>query len=139
MKLYTINGREVNKPINKWLIDWEGKSRSNVQFLTKVFLKKFWQYDIVTEEQIIPGSRLSCDFLNHSRKCAIEVDGNFHSKFSPYHHKNRMGFLGSIKRDSAKDNWIVNLMKYQLIRIGEDDVKNLSPKWIKDNFDIDLI
>jgi len=49
-----------------------------------------------------------------------------------------MGFLGSIKRDSAKDDWLTK-NRFVKMRIGEDDVKNLSPKWIKDNFDIDLI
>jgi hypothetical protein len=136
--MFNINGREVNRSLSKYLIDWEGKSLSNVQFLAKRFFYKFWCYDVVTEEFRIPNSRLSCDFLNWSKRYACEIDGNFHNKFSSYHHKNRMGFLGSIKRDSAKDDWLTK-NRFVKMRIGEDDVKNLSPKWIKDNFDIDLI
>lgn len=138
MKMLNINGREVNKSISKYLVKWEGKSLSKVQFAAKQFLKPFWKFDLVTEEQTIPGSRLSCDFLNWSKKISWEIDGNFHQNYSTLHHKNRMGFLKSIKRDTSKDEWLEK-MKFTCLRIGEDDVKLLSIKWLKETYDFDLI
>lgn len=138
MKMLNIYGREINKSITKYLIKWDGKSLSKVQFAAKQFFHHYWKYDIVTEEFRIPSSRFSCDFLNWSKRIACEIDGNFHTRYSKFHHGNRFGFLKSIKRDSLKDAWLEK-SGFKIMRIGEDEVKLLSPKWIKSNFDIDLM
>ena len=41
MVFKTIDGREKNAKIHKYLIDWDAKSRSKVQFTTKKYLQKY--------------------------------------------------------------------------------------------------
>src|SRR6478736_888807 len=106
MKLFHINGRrEVNIVSSKYAINWGGKCRSKVQFRAKQFFKDFWSSDFCTEELKIPGSLMTCDLINHSKSIACETDGLFHEKFSEFHHKTKFGFLASLKRDEAKDQW----------------------------------
>ena len=39
MRLYNIYGKSVTKNVTKYLIDWDGKSRSKLQFNVKQFFK----------------------------------------------------------------------------------------------------
>lgn len=142
MKFKTVTGREVNKNISKWLINWDGKSLSKPQFLTKQFLKKYWWTHIVVEEMPVWGSRMHCDIIDLSIKVSIEVDGEMHGKCHPHFHgkgpEARIKFLASIKRDEDKRIFLEN-NGITCCRIPDYDVKNLSVKYFKDNFDIDLI
>ena len=51
MRFKTLTGaiRTVKKSKN-FLIDWDGKSRSKIQFNVKQYLKKYWLKHIVFEE-----------------------------------------------------------------------------------------
>lgn len=133
-----FQGRPVNKNLSKYLIEWNGKSLSKVQYQAKQFLKDFWSGHVVTEEFRIPGSRLSCDFLNWSLKIAIEIDGKFHNVYSSFHHRTKFGFLASLKRDESKDQWLEK-NGFIIGRIGEAEVKNLSYGWVRENLNIDLL
>jgi very-short-patch-repair endonuclease len=68
---------------------------------------------------------------------AVESDGGFHNTFSKFHHKNRLGFLNSIKRDEKKEKWLVGL-GFCVIRIREKDLKYLSLEWLKEKYEIDI-
>ena len=78
MKLYNLTGRLINKNVSQFLIDWEKKSRSNIQFEVKQFLKPFWKNHICYEEFPVFGSRMKVDFINFTKKIAIEVNGEQH-------------------------------------------------------------
>jgi hypothetical protein len=69
MKFKTLHGSEkrVSK-IRKYLIDWDKKSKSKIQFNTKQFLKDYWDNHVVFEEFPVAGTRLSLDFYNASKK-----------------------------------------------------------------------
>jgi very-short-patch-repair endonuclease len=67
----------------------------------KVFLRPYWENDIVFEEFPLPH-RMSLDFLNISRKIAVEVQGAQHIKYIKHFHKNKIGYLSQLKRDSYK-------------------------------------
>ena len=79
MKFIDPLGKERNlKGANKYLINWEDKSRSKFQKRVKDFLKEYWCNDIVFEEFRIVGTRLSLDFYNANKKVAVEVQGKTH-------------------------------------------------------------
>ncbi len=137
MKITDLLGREKSISLTKYLIDWDSDSLSKVQKATKIFLKNFWVNDLVTEEFTIPGSRLSCDFLNWSKLISIEVDGRFHDSFSKFHHKNRLGFLASSKRDMKKDQWL-EANGFLCVRIPEGQVKNLTSEWFLATYGVSL-
>jgi hypothetical protein len=124
MKFKTLDGKEKTvKNIKKFLIKWDGKSRSKFQFEVKLFLKKFWEGDVVFEEMRIAGTRLSLDFYNANKKIAIEVQGAQHFKYTPFFHSTRGGYLKQIKRDVSKIDFC-ELNKINLVEIYPSDILN---------------
>jgi hypothetical protein len=137
LRLKNINGREVNKNVTSYLIDWDKKSRSKLQFSVKEFLKPHWCHQICFEEFPVYGTLQKVDFLNATKKVAIEVNGRQHSEYVPHFHKNKANFLKSIKRDWIKTEWLES-NDYELIEIETADVPHLSPEWIEKKFDIEI-
>jgi len=138
MKLYNLYGKIVNKNVSSYLINWDSPSRSKIQFSTKQFLKDFWKNHIVYEEFPVFGSRLKVDILNATRKIAVEVQGSQHSEYSKFFHgDSRLNYLKSIKRDVAKEKWLV-ANDFTLVEIYENEVKNLNKQFFKDKYDITL-
>lgn len=141
MKFKTLNGREVNKTINKWLVKWDKPCKSQFQFRVKQFFKKYWEHCCVGEEFSLPGAGgiLYVDLINFSQKIAVESHGQQHQSFNKFFHDGkRTNFLSSIKRDIRKITWL-ETNGFKVIEVNIEDEKKLSLKWIKDNFDIDLI
>ncbi len=91
------------KTARKYLIDWEGASKSKVQNAVKKYLKKYWSHDIVFEEFPLAGSRMTFDFYNATQNIVIEVQGRQHTKFVPFMHANsKINYLKQLKRDEDK-------------------------------------
>lgn len=138
MRLFNINGKLTKKNVSKYLIDWDKKSRSNIQFATKQFLKPYWSSQIIYEEFPVYGSLMKVDFLNATRKIAIEVNGNQHSEFNKFFHDNsRANYLKSIKRDYAKSEWLIK-NGFRLIVIEQNEVKTLTKEFILSMFGISI-
>jgi hypothetical protein len=138
MKLFNIYGKVVSKNVSEYLIDWEANSRSKIQFKTKQFLKDYWKNHIVYEEFPVFGSRLKVDIINATRKIAVEVHGPQHSSYNKFfHNDSRLNYLKSIKRDVAKENWLV-LNKFILIEVYHDEVDSLTENFFKEKHNISL-
>lgn len=122
MRFYRLNSdKMVWVNINKYKIDWTGKSISRMQTRVKRFLAPFWQSHIVLEEFRIPGSLYRIDILNLTTKIAVEVSPeSVHSKFNPFFHKTRSGYVNSIKRDVKKAEWCER-NEIKVIEIYEQD------------------
>ena len=87
MKFKTLNGSERKIiGINKYLIDWDGDSKSKFQKSVKNFFEEYWKRHVVFEEFPIAGTRMSFDFYNANKKIAIEVQGGQHRKYVPFFH-----------------------------------------------------
>ena len=118
-------------------IDWS-KIISKPQKLVKDFLHRYWEYDPVCEEFYIPGSKLRIDLFNIRLKIAIEISPDeYHVNFSEFLHKNRMNFLKKVKSDGAKRNWCAR-NDIRLIELYNEDLKQLSHKYIENKFGISL-
>ena len=138
MRLLNIHGKLVNKSVSKYLIDWGGRSRSNIQFQTKQFLRLYWGSHIVYEEFPVYGSLMKVDILNATKKIAVEVNGAQHGEFNKFFHANsRAKYLNSIKRDYKKAEWLEK-NGYVLIEIEQDEVKDLSKDFFLKKFNIVL-
>lgn len=127
----------VNCSISNYLIDWDKKSRSKPQTLVKDFLFVFWRNDCVCEEFRVPGSLLRCDFVNFTKKIIIEVSPEQHISFNKFFHHNRLGFLNSLKRDFAKEEW-AKTNSFYFCHINNEDLKLLTKDYFKEKFDIEL-
>ena len=81
---------------------------------------------------------MKVDLLNATKRVAIEVNGDQHSQFNPFFHKNsRANYLNHIKRDVKKAEWL-DLNSFMLIEIYKDDLLNLDREFFKQKFDLDL-
>tara|TARA_Y100001973_G_C5194046_1_gene332971 strand:- start:2227 stop:2643 length:417 start_codon:yes stop_codon:yes gene_type:complete len=136
MRLLNIHGKLQAKNVSKFLINWNGKSRSKIQFRVKQFLKSYWQNQVVYEEFPVYGTRMHVDILNATKKIAIEVNGTQHSKFNKFFHAgSRLKYLESIKRDVAKAEWLEN-NNFTLVEIEENEVDTLNKDFFKNNYNI---
>jgi len=139
MRLLNINGKLVNKNIRKNLIAWEGKSRSKLQFKFKQFFYSYWKNHIVYEEFPVYGTMLKVDFLNATKKIAVEIQGNQHESFNKFFHgDSRLKYLESIKRDVKKIKWL-EMNNFRILELYEDDLKVICPEYIEEKFGILII
>ena len=138
MRLFNINGRLQKKSVSKYLINWNKRSRSKVQFKTKKFLEPFWKGQIVYEEFPVYGSRMTVDILNATKKLAIEVQGKQHGEFNKFFHNNsRLKYLEGIKRDIKKAEWLEK-NGFILFEIEEDEVDSLSLEFFLEKFGMSI-
>jgi hypothetical protein len=122
MRFKTLTGatRTVKKAKN-YLIDWDGSSRSKIQYNAKQFLKKYWSNHIVFEEFPVAGTKLSLDFYNANKKIAVEVQGKQHTKYVPFFHgKNKINYINQLQRDQDKLKFC-ELNDIQLVEIYDGD------------------
>lgn len=121
----TLNGskKRLSKP-KKYIVNWDGSSRSKRQYEVKQFLKKYWADDFVFEELPMVGTRLSFDFYNSSKNIMVEVQGGQHLKYTPFFHgKAKSQFVGQIRRDNDKLNFC-NINKIPMVEIYPKDEVN---------------
>lgn len=121
MHFKTLNGSVKKIPkSHKYKIDWDGKSRSKIQFNSKQKLKKIWENHVVFEEFPVAGSKMSFDFYNANKKIAIEVQGRQHTKYVPFFHgKNKINFISQMRRDHQKREFC-NINEIKLIEVFEE-------------------
>jgi len=119
-KTLTGSSKRVKKPKN-YLVKWDGKSLSKLQFSTKQFLKSYWITDIVFEEFPIVGTKMRFDFYNSNQNIAVEVQGGQHLKYTPFFHgKSKSTFLSQIRRDNDKQKFC-DLNNIKLVEIYPND------------------
>jgi hypothetical protein len=136
MRFYTLSGKLVNKNLNKFLIKWDGKCRSIIQFKVKQFLKPYWSGMIIMEEMPCAGTLLHVDLVNLTLKIAIETNGKQHSSFNSFFHGNDPNkYLKGYKNDVKKSEWLAK-NDFKLIEINEDEIDLLSKEFFKNKFDI---
>ena len=122
MKFKTLTGAVRTIPkVKNYLIDWEGKSRSQIQKATKDFLKDYWGKHVVFEEFPVAGTKMSLDFYNANKKIAIEVQGQQHTKYTPFFHgNNKYNYINQLRRDQEKQNFC-EINDIQLVEIYSTD------------------
>ena len=131
----TLTGSEKRVTrAKKYLIDWDEKSKSKIQFNAKQFLKNYWVNHIVFEEFPVAGTRLKFDFYNANKRIAVEINGQQHTKYVPFFHKRRANFVSQIRRDQQKIDFC-ELNEIKLVEIYEKD--KLSKSFFK-KLDISL-
>ena len=130
MRLYNIYGKLQSRIVKKYLINWNKKSRSQIQFKVKQFLKPYWENQIVYEEFPVYGSKMKVDILNATKKIAIEVQGRQHKEFNKFFHKTRANYLASIKRDQQKREWLEK-NNFKVVEVEEEEINKLSKTFFK--------
>ena len=140
MRVKKINSqKEVLINYKRFAIQWHEPSCSKLQTRTKNLLRFYWSNYLVLEEFIIPGSLLRIDFLNVSKRIAIEIDGPQHDTFNKHFYSDSLlAFKDAIKRDFRKMEWCEQ-NNIKLITLKEEDLDHFSVKYIEDNFGVNIL
>lgn len=139
MKLTKISGDGlVNYNIKPYLIKWDRKV-STPQKTAKDFLKKYWKNDIVCEEfRILGQGLLRLDLVNFTKKIIIEVSPRaLHVDYNKFFHNGRGGYLKKLTSDAKKLFW-AEKNGFKFCEWYDEDLNNLSKKYLKEKFDLDL-
>jgi hypothetical protein len=136
MIFLNLKGQKRNVIIQKYLIDWD-YAVSGPQKKVKDFLYPHWKRDVVLEEMRIPSTLMRIDLLSLTRKWVIEVSPSQHLEYNPFLHKSLSGFRAALKSDIEKQRW-VEMNGYKFIEVFEEDIDQLSRKWFKEKYNLDL-
>lgn len=137
MRLINTYGKPVKLNVAPYLIEWDKKSRSQIQFKVKQFLYPYWKSHLVYEEFPVFGSQLKVDILNATKKIAIEVHGPQHEEFHYFHGGSRATYLKGIKNDYSKAQWLEK-NGFKLVVIYWNEVDSLSKTFFSNKFEIEL-
>ncbi len=137
----TKTGSKATLRIHKYRIDYTKKAPSKGAREVKEFLKKFCGSDVVCEELRIPKTLLRVDFVNFTKKFALEYNddqnNNAHDNFiSHFHSGNKMNFVKGMKRDMDK---IEQLERngFTVIIVYKQDLP-LTRAWFSEKYDINI-
>lgn len=84
------------------------ESRSKLHLRARNLISKMFPFDIVLEEISLPGcgkTILYADFYLPLRKIMIEVNGEQHSTYVHFYHKEKINFYKGVGRDKKKAEW----------------------------------
>ena len=140
MKVWNFKGKnQVLIRTHEYLIDWKKDGASKLETRFKELIFPFWGGQIVLEQLRIPGSLLRIDFLNCTKRLAVEINGPQHDEFNPHFHRGSpVNFRASIRRDMKKILWC-EANNIQVLELIEEDLGYFSPKYIQEKFNVDII
>jgi hypothetical protein len=136
MKWKTLSGKLKDVATPQYSIDWDGDFASKLEEEIADWFYPYWKGDIVTAQFPIPGTKMSLDFFNVSRRIAIEGQGRQHSEYTPFLSRSRAGYLSQIKRDESKRKWC-DLNGVTLIEIHPSNLP-LTKEWVEETYSITL-
>lgn len=141
MKVGKLNNpnKKVVLKIPKYKIDWDKDGNSSLERDFRDLIFPYWRNDIVLFQCTIPGSLLKIDFLNCTKRIAVETNGEQHNKFNKFFHNNsRTTFLKGLNNDLKKIKWLEQ-NNITLLELTKEDLDNFSIKYIEQKFGIDLV
>lgn len=127
MKVIGLNNKEYNIDFKKY-----NKARakcSSYHSSIRHILKELFSGFVICEEVKVPGSlnpakkaALYLDFFIPTFMLAVEVHGRQHFEYTPFFHKNKLGFLESKHRDRCKEDWCeLNNITLVTLRFDESE------------------
>lgn len=132
----TLNGISYSVKLGKDKeISWTENSVSKLQTEVKKFLKTIWLNDIVFEEfpiRVKKNTSLRFDFYNASRRIAIEVMGDQHTKKVDYFHKSDDDFWKGVENDRLKELFC-NKNKIRLVELYPKNIP-IDYEWLKKTY-----
>ena len=134
---WRIGDKFVWRNDKQYVIDWDKPARSKEQTKVQEFLRPYWEKDVVYTEYRLPTSLLKVDFINASKKIALEHQGKgAHNEYNPFFHNNsRANYLASLKRDIKKLKILEN-NGYLVIETFTKDLNNLSKEFFLKTYNI---
>lgn len=139
MRVTKLNSsKEVLLKINKYRLDWRNDGNSSLEIKFRDLIYPFWKHYIVLFQCTVPGSLLKVDFLNCSKRLAVEINGPQHNKYIRHFHRSRNGYLNSLKRDISKFKWLED-NHIQILELQGEDLDLFSVDYIFKKFGINIV
>ena len=116
-------------------IKWNAPSVSKLQTSVKKFLKSIWFNDIVFEEfplRIKSGINLRFDFYNATRRIAVEVMGDQHTRKVDFFHKDEDAFWKGVENDRLKELFCEK-NKIRLVELYPSNIP-IDYEWLKNTY-----
>lgn len=126
MKVIGIDNKEYSLNLTKYV----GKQRNKCSEYHKnarEILKTKFPFDQILEEVLLPSTQLYADFFIPKRQLIVEVQGEQHSNFVPYYHKDKQAFGKAKRRDKVKLEWC-EINNITLVEFSYDETPDV---WIK--------
>ena len=124
MKIIGLDNKLYHINLSKYLIRNESDLAGKSSYHKRAYrlLKEIYPSDAVCEEIFLEGcsSKLYLDLYLPARNLALEVDGEFHSKYSGHHHGSKLEFARAKKRDLEKTE-ILELNNITLVRLNYNE------------------
>lgn len=116
-----LNGRNYKWNLSKFnIFNDESRPRSQYHILARKEIKSIYGSYSILEEVRIPSTKLYLDFFVPNLDFVIEVHGEQHYKYIPFFHKNKTGYLKSLKRDNDKIKFCeLNNIKVVILKYDE--------------------
>lgn len=127
LSLRTLDGYDLKHKIVSSVLGNTSTLHSN----TRELLKAEFPFLVIMEEVSIPIFKkqlVKFDFFIPQKSLFIEVQGEQHFKYTPHYHKNKIGFLKAVTRDTNKKAWCL-LNNYNLIEfLWNEDIETWKNK-----------
>ena len=117
MTILDINGEITKVSIKE--SDWPRRNKNGTrEKKIREVLDEHFPFDIILEQFVVPGTRLTVDFYIPKKKMVVEVQGAQHFEYTSFFHgqKNKMKFVKQQIRDQQKASWC-DLNGFRLIEI----------------------
>ena len=122
MNFFKANGSKVQKCVAKYAVKWKAKTRSKYQDSVKFSVFPFWKRHVVYEEFPVVGTKMTLDFVNLTRRIAVEVQGEQHLEYNKFFHNGKKSnFYDQLDRDIEKREWC-ELNSLDLIEVFPHDI-----------------
>lgn len=129
MKVVGLNNREYNLNLSKHIKNKLQSNKSSLHLKARELLSECFHGYEIYEEVKLPGSTnpknksvLFLDFFIPSLKIGVEVHGRQHFEYTPYFHKDKLGFLNHLYRDGLKTEWCEK-NEIKLIELKYDEIE----------------
>ena len=130
--------KEITIKISKYRIEWD-KAPSKEQQILQDFLYKYWKNHIILSEMRVPRCLWRFDLVNCNKRIIIEYSPeSHHNNFNKFFHKNRAGYLRSLKSDLYKYEW-AEKNGFKIIEIVKKDLDKLSVEYIEEISGVNIL
>ena len=107
MKVIDNEGKEHSWNLTKY-VNNQRRGCSDYHKKARKLIKREYPFEQLLEEVPLPGTSLFADFYIHSQRLMIEVQGEQHTNFVPFFHKDKQSFGKAKLRDKTKRQWCEN-------------------------------
>ena len=104
MKVIGLDNKEHSWNLSLYVKN-QRRGCSDYHKRARSLLKQMFPFDQILEEVPIPSTGLFADFFIPKQMKMIEVQGQQHSEYTPFFHKNKQNFGKAKLRDKTKLEW----------------------------------